>query len=81
MLILTFAVMDRRVFRHDRNAALALEIHRIHDAFGDMLVGAENAALVQQGIDQSGLAVIDVGDDRDVAQIVAAGELSLSHNR
>ena len=36
-------------------------------AFRHALVGAENSALVQQGIDERGLAVVDVGDDRHVA--------------
>ena len=38
----------------------------------DLLVGAEDAALVQHGVDQRGLAVVDVGDDGDVADVVAA---------
>ena len=37
------------------------------DALGDLLVGAERAALAQQLIDQRRLAVIDMRDDRDVA--------------
>jgi hypothetical protein len=31
-------------------------------------VGAEGAALAEQLIDQRGLAVVDVGDDREVAE-------------
>ena len=31
------------------------------------LVGAEGAALVQHGVHQSGLAVVDVRDDGDIA--------------
>ena len=64
--------MDRRVLRHDRDAALALEVVRVHDALGDVLVGAKDAALVQQRVDEGGLAVVDVRDDRDVADIIAA---------
>ena len=78
---LDVGVMDRGVFRHDRDAALAFEVHGVHDPFGDLLVGAENPALVQQGVDQSGFAMVDVGDDRDVAQGIAPlSELSLSHH-
>ena len=36
---------------------------------------------MQQGIDQSRFAMVDVGDDRDVAQILAPGELGLSHDQ
>ena len=34
-----------------------------------LLVGAEDAALPEHGVDQGGLAVVDVGDDGDVAEI------------
>ena len=60
-------VVDGRVLRQDRDAALALEVGVVHRALGDALVRAENAALVEQGIDERRLAVIDVGDDRHVA--------------
>ena len=69
---LDFAVMDGRVFRHDRDAAFALQFHGVHHALGHLFVGAEDTALVQHGIDQSGLTVVDVGDDRDVADVIAA---------
>jgi hypothetical protein len=38
----------------------------VHHALGDLLV-AEGAGLAQQLVDQGGLAVVDVGDDGDVA--------------
>ena len=59
--------MDRRVLRQDGDAALALQLVRVHDALGDPLVGPEDAALVEQRVDERGLAMIDVGDDRDVS--------------
>ncbi len=55
---------NRGVLGHDRDAALALERVGIHDAIDDVLVGAEHARLAQHRVDQSGFAVIDVGDDR-----------------
>ena len=67
------AVADRRVLGEDRDALLALEVVRVHDPLVDVLVGAERAGLPQQGVDQRGLAVVDVGDDRDIAQIRARG--------
>ena len=54
-------------FAKNGDAALALEIVGIHDAFDGLLVVAEDAALVKHGIDQRGFPVIDVGDDGDVA--------------
>ena len=55
----------------DGDALLALEIPRVHDPVDDRLVGAEDARLAQHRVDQRGLAVVDVGDDGDVAQVVA----------
>ena len=67
MLIRMSLVVDGGVLGEDRDAALALEVVVVHRALGDALVGAERAALVQQRVDQRGLAVVDVGDDGDVA--------------
>ena len=54
---------------HDRDAALLLEIVGIHHAFGDALVFAEGAGLLEQAVDQRGLAMVDVRDDRDIAEL------------
>ena len=54
---------------HDGDAALPLEIVGVHYAFGDALVLAERSRLLQQAVDEGGLAMIDVGDDGDVAQL------------
>ncbi len=70
----------RGVFGHDRNAALALEVHGIHDPFGHVLVGAKDTALVQESVDESCLAVVDVRDDGDVTDIIAASNSRLSHD-
>ena len=67
------AVPDRGVLGEDRDALLALEVVRVHDPLGDVLVGAEGAGLPEHGVDEGGLAVVDVGDDGDVAEIVATG--------
>ena len=45
---------------------------RVEDALAVELAVAELAALLQQAIDQRRLAVIDVGDDGDVADVGAA---------
>ena len=60
------------------NAALALKFVRIERALGDALVLAERARLLQQPVDQGGLAVVDVGDDGDVAQVHFRGILDWS---
>ena len=48
--------------------ALALEVVAVHRPLLHLLVFAEGAGLLQQPVDQGRLAVVDVRDDRDVAQ-------------
>ncbi len=62
-------VIDRRLLRQDRDALLALEIARVHHAIHHGLVRAEGARLPQHGVDQRGLAVVDVRHDRHVPEI------------
>ncbi len=66
---LRVAVAHGGVFGQDGDAALPLEVVRVHDPLIDLFVLAEDAALLQQGIDQGRLAVVDVGDHRDVANV------------
>ena len=63
-------VHDGRVLREDRDAALALDIARIHDALSHLLIRAEYMALLQHGIDQRRLAVVDVRNDCDIAELI-----------
>ena len=67
MLIRWPCVVHGRVLGQNRDAALALELVRVHDPLGHPLVRPEDAALVEQRVDQRRLAVVDVGDDGDVA--------------
>ncbi len=59
-------VVDGRVLRQNRDPPLALEVVRVHHAFRHALIGPEQAALPEQGVDKGGLAVVDVGDDGHV---------------
>jgi hypothetical protein len=43
---------------------------RVHDARAHLLVRGEGAGLLQELVHQRGLAVVDVGDDGDVAQFL-----------
>ncbi len=60
---------DAGALGQDGDAALALEVVAVERAFGDDLVFAERAGLAEELIDQRGLAMIDVGDDGDVANV------------
>ena len=65
----------------DRDALLTLEIIGVQNQLADLLVGGEDARLLEQRIDQRGLAVVDVGDDCHIAQVGAAwrGVVEASH--
>jgi hypothetical protein len=65
------AVADGRVLGQDRDALLPLEIHGVHDPLGHVLVLAERAGLPEHLVDQSRLAVVDVGHDGHVPQVGA----------
>src|SRR5580692_7892358 len=60
-------IEDSRVLGEDGNAALTLQFVRVHHPVDVVLVGAKGAALLQHGVDQRGFAVVDVGDDGDIA--------------
>ena len=66
-------VINGGVLGQNGNAAFTLEIVRVHDALGDVLVVAEGACLMQQLVDQRGFAVVDVSNDGDVAEIAGHG--------
>ena len=53
----------------DRDALLALEVHRIED-LARHLARLDRVRQLEQPVGERGLAVIDVGDDREVAQAV-----------
>jgi hypothetical protein len=60
---------DGGVLREDRDATFLLEIVRVHDPVGHDRALVERPRLLQQLVDQSGLAVVHVGHDGDVAQV------------
>ena len=64
---LAFAIVHGGVLGKNGDAALAFQIVGVHDAVGHSLIGAEGATLPEHGVDQRGLAVVNVGDDGDVA--------------
>lgn len=60
---------DRSIFRKNGNAFFSLKVVVVHHSFSDGLILAENTALPQHLIDQGCLAMIDMGDDCDIADI------------
>src|SRR5256885_4773400 len=60
---------DGGVLGQDGDALLPLQVHRVHDPFGHVLVGPEGTRLPQHGVDQGRLAVVDVSHDGHVAKV------------
>jgi hypothetical protein len=68
MLMCTPVVIDRGVLGQDGDAPLLFQVVGVHDPLGQLLVGGEGAGLAEQLVHQGGLAMIDVGDDGDIAE-------------
>ena len=62
-------VRQGNVFGEDRDAPLPLQVVAIEHELMVQLARPELAALLEEAIDQRRLAVIDVGDDDDIAKI------------
>ncbi len=62
--------LEGGVLRANGDSFFALQIHRIHHALLDLLIGAEGAGLTQELIDERGFAVVDVRNDGDVTNLV-----------
>ncbi len=60
---------DRGRLGEDGDAALTLQIVAVHSALGGRLVFTIGAGLFQKLVHQRRLAVVNVGDDCDVAQV------------
>ena len=64
------APVDGRVLRLDGDALLLFEVHGVHGALLDLLVGAVDSALLQELVDEGGLPMVNVGDDGEVPDLV-----------
>ena len=68
------AVMfDTCAFGQNGNAALTLDVVAVHRALRDLLPLAERAGLFQKLVNERGFAMVDVGDNGDVAKLHRGG--------
>jgi predicted Mrr-cat superfamily restriction endonuclease len=58
--------VDAHVLRLDRDAALALEVHRV-EVLAAHVARIDGAGDLEDAVGERALAVVDVGDDREVA--------------
>src|SRR5205823_9126660 len=64
-------IADRGVLGEDGDPTLFLEIVGVHDALIHLLVEAHGSGLAEESVDEGGFPMIDVGDDRHVADVVS----------
>ena len=62
--------VDRRVLGENGDAALAFQLVGVHHPLQHLAVRAQASRLSQQLVDQRRLAMVDVRDDRDVADMI-----------
>ncbi len=60
--------MNRGVLGENGDALLTFEVTGVHHPVDDLGALAEDAGLAQHGVDEGGLSVVDVRDDRDVTE-------------
>jgi len=60
---------DGRVLGQDGDAAFLFLVVAVHHALGKHRALGQGAGLLEQLVDEGGLAMVDVGDDGDVAKI------------
>ena len=61
-------VSDRTVLGEDGDAALFFDVVAVHHPLADLLVRGEGARLLEQAVDEGRLAVVNVGNDGDIAK-------------
>ena len=62
-------IANRRVLRHDGDAALPFKINIVEGAHSHLLVRPEYSTLMEQGVDKRRLAVVNVSNDCHVAAL------------
>jgi hypothetical protein len=60
---------DGGILGQNGDAPFPLDVVGVHNPLGHFLIGPENAALFQQFVHQSGLAVIHMGNDGHIPYI------------
>ena len=60
-------VINGRILCKDRNTSLTLQVVRVHNLLYYCLVLTVNACLLEHGVDDRCLAVVNVSDDRDIS--------------
>jgi hypothetical protein len=70
-------IRDARILGANGDPTFPFLIHRIQDPLPHLIDLTMDAGLAQHGINQSRLAVVNVGDDGDVTDVRATGERAM----
>jgi hypothetical protein len=62
-------MFNARAFGKDRDPALALDVVAVHHPLGRGLVLAKRAGLFKKFVNQCRFAMVNVGDNRDIAKV------------
>ena len=62
--------VDGSVFGFDSDALFLFEVHGVHGADLDGLVGAIDAAFLEKLVNKGGLPMVNVGDDGDITDVL-----------
>lgn len=57
---------DGCVLRENGDATLALQFVGVHDTFHNSFIRAKGSALLEHGIDERGLAMVNVGNNGNI---------------
>ena len=71
-------VLNRGIFRQNRNAPFLLDVAGVHDPLRYHLIVTEHAGLPEEHIDQGGLSMINVGNDGYISNISLFHKLPFS---
>ncbi len=66
--------------RLDRDAPLPLDVHRVEELLLPLALG-ERAGLLEQAVGERRLAVVDVGDDGEIADVRDVGHRDVAAKR
>ena len=64
-------IMNSCIFGQNRDAPLPLDVIGVHNTLCDFLVFPEHTALFQQLVHNRCLAVVDMGDNRDISYVIS----------
>ena len=77
-LVLRVDPLHGEILRLNGDALFTLKVHRVHGAFFNFLILAVSATLCEQAVHESGLAVVNVGNDSDVTDVFGVHEFRRS---